>query len=588
MAKAFGRQLGDIMPPELWGVVFSWLGPCSLVRLRAVALTAKELADFVLTSHMLTVRPDLRLRPGPVLARWFHGKLAIPKSLLPVHIQETFGTLKQVGSWEVHKQASVRQVFDIGSGCPELTSISFSHSELNEVDLEAAVTSIALGCTGLTRIDLSGCSELTEAGLAALASNCPALNTINLFDCAIDEVAIQSLPVKWPALTEVDISYSNAEATTTATILPFAQCSSLTKLGLGGCYEVTDAAIAALIAGCPKLKTINLTSGLALTDSVFSTIPGTLPWQSVNLSLIPSSDLTGQAFISLAKRCPSLTSLTISESNITDEIVASVAAACPLLTFLDVSANLELTDKAVTSLAPCSSLASVNFHGCANLTDMAATSLAKVHAVLRSVDLSYCPKIADVGVASLATNCPSLTSINLSYCPKLTDAAVASLAANCRSLTHVDLSHCVELTDAAVASLAAGCPSLASVTLSRCTKLTDETGTSLASCRSLTYVDVSGCAKFTDNATASLASCPSLARVALDDCVQLTDATLDSFTSRTPPLECEDLRGCHGMTQPGQSSYAECLARNGLSPKAWDRLMLTRALADAYLFGIQR
>jgi hypothetical protein len=102
----------------------------------------------------------------------------------------------------------------------------------------------------LTNVDLRSCSEITDAGLAAL--RCPLLNTLDLSWCT----GITWLgALECPLLTKLDLRSCSEIADAGLAAL---RCPLLTTLNLKDCYQITNAGLGAL--QCPMLTTLNLES----------------------------------------------------------------------------------------------------------------------------------------------------------------------------------------------------------------------------------------------------------------------------------------------------------------------------------------
>ena len=93
------------------------------------------------------------------------------------------------------------------------------------------------GCDGLTAVDLSGCTELTEIGYKAFLG-CSKLKSVDLSGCA--------------ELTDIGESVFNG-------------CTSLESIDLSPCVKLTRIGWGAF-SGCSKLKSVNLSGCAELTE----------------------------------------------------------------------------------------------------------------------------------------------------------------------------------------------------------------------------------------------------------------------------------------------------------------------------------
>ncbi|MFC1659410.1 hypothetical protein ACFL0U_02490 [Pseudomonadota bacterium] len=122
--------------------------------------------------------------------------------------------------------------------------------------------------------------------------------------------------------------------------------------------------------------------------------------------------------------------------------------------------HYDIDSEAITTLAKnCPSLTSVNLEGCYRITDGGIIALAKNCPGLTSVDLRCCNRITDDGIIALAKNCPGLTRVDLYGCDQITDAGIIALATNCPDLTSVNFGGCYRITDDGIIALATNCPS---------------------------------------------------------------------------------------------------------------------------------
>jgi hypothetical protein len=84
----------------------------------------------------------------------------------------------------------------------------------------------------LTRLDLTGCKEVSDVGLWAIARHCMQLETLILAECnLVTNIGLRSLSLRLMYLTELDMSY---------------------------CLTLDDMALTVIASGCWKLQRINL------------------------------------------------------------------------------------------------------------------------------------------------------------------------------------------------------------------------------------------------------------------------------------------------------------------------------------------
>jgi F-box/leucine-rich repeat protein 2/20 len=170
------------------------------------------------------------------------------------------------------------------------------------------------------------------------------------------------------------------------------------------------------------------------------------------------SNITDAALASLAKYCPRIQSLDLTNTQITDEGLARIGAGCRALKKLICWSCEAITDEGVSKVAAgCSSLENLNITGCPQVKYAALASLAQNCAHLHFLDLTD-TTITDEGLVYLE-GCKALKHIVLRYLT-LSDAAVGKLAKCCTNLDDVNLEGCNNITIAAAESLAQNCAKL--------------------------------------------------------------------------------------------------------------------------------
>lgn len=184
-------------------------------------------------------------------------------------------------------------------------------------------------------VNVTGCSNLTEASIKGIAIRCPSLMVLKVGRCA--------------QLTDVSI------------MAIAAGCPSLQELTTCGCENLTDESIKAIAVGCPSLVTLNVRTCENLTDASIKAI---------------------------AAGCHSLTSLDAWGCvDLTDDSIKAIAAGCPSLTSLDVERCRKLTDASIKAISVgCQSLTWLNVSGCEYLTEDFIFTVAASCSFLKTLD----------------------------------------------------------------------------------------------------------------------------------------------------------------------------------------------------------
>ena len=113
-----------------------------------------------------------------------------------------------------------------------------------------------------------------------------------------------------------------------------AKCTQLSSLNLWCCKKISDAAVVAVASECKQLKSLNLGFCSNITDEAVKAVASECK-QLTTLNLTNCSNITDVAVKAVASECKQLTTLDLSWcSNVTDEAVMAVALGCKQLTSL--------------------------------------------------------------------------------------------------------------------------------------------------------------------------------------------------------------------------------------------------------------
>ena len=145
---------------------------------------------------------------------------------------------------------------------------------------DAAVAQIAAQYVNLRVVDLSGCVQVTDVSIVAMAESCPWLKSVDLSGkfgwgnhSKITDVAIVALAKKCARLKSANLAYCSL--LTDASIVPLAgSCPLLKIVNLRGCKLLTDVSIVAFSGSCPLLKCVNLHGCKLITDVSIGALAG--------------------------------------------------------------------------------------------------------------------------------------------------------------------------------------------------------------------------------------------------------------------------------------------------------------------------
>ena len=115
----------------------------------------------------------------------------------------------------------------------------------------------------LASLDLSGCEQITDAAVLALAQG--HLSSLNLWKCnKITDAAV--IAVAQEHLSSLNLA--GCTQITDAAVIAVAQ-EHLSSLNLKWCDKITDAAVIAVARGCPQLSELDLTRCKQITEDTY-------------------------------------------------------------------------------------------------------------------------------------------------------------------------------------------------------------------------------------------------------------------------------------------------------------------------------
>jgi len=229
--------------------------------------------------------------------------------------------------------------------CPNIQSINLSNCwALTEAGF---LTGLASAPQKLRHVEITGCPGMTDAALAALATGCHALESLDVSFCKNLGNDTWSQLMHWAGTLKslamrrcFKVSGESIQSSLGTTVL-----SCLESLDLSDCSLLSDAAITAVVAKCPVLH-------------------------SLSLSFCQDLDTEFISSLALANPQRSLRGLVLEYCHtfITDEAVACIVEGWP-------------------------DLERILLKGCSLLTNDAVKALARLEH-LKQVDLSSCPRIS--------------------------------------------------------------------------------------------------------------------------------------------------------------------------------------------------
>ena len=275
---------------------------------------------------------------------------------------------------------------------------------------------------------------------------------------------------------------------------------------------LTDAALDAVVVACPNVDSFHLAFSDQITDA---------------------------GFVSLAKHCKGLLSLTVGCSKLSDVGLRHIADECPELRSFNVNNCEYVTDAAIRKVAECCALENITIGNCRKLSDDAIVSIAEASARIRSLHLSYWYTLSDRAIRSVAALCPNLSSLRLFECTELTDASLTAVAGSCPLLTKLDVSRSYKFTDVSIISVAEQCSLLSSLDVVIGANLTDEALQAVARhCPELRKLSTYDCDSITDAGIILVAqNCPQLTYLGVEDCEGISHEAIDQIHKLLPKCE---------------------------------------------------
>ncbi|PKI51614.1 hypothetical protein CRG98_027980 [Punica granatum] len=222
-----------------------------------------------------------------------------------------------------------------------------------------------------------------------------------------------------------------------ALILIALRCTSLSRLKLRGCRELTDLGIAAFSQHAKNLRKFSCGDWDSILQTIGSSTPSLI---EVHFERIQLSD-AGLAGISHCKGIEILHIVKIPEcSNLG---LCSIAENCTQLRkfYIDGWRINRIGDEGLVAIAK----------QCPNLQELVLIGVNATHSSL----------------SLIASNCPKLERLALCGSDAIRDAEIACIATKCEALRKLCIKGC-PITDVGIESLALGCPNLVKIKVRKC------------------------------------------------------------------------------------------------------------------------
>ncbi|XP_010493788.1 PREDICTED: EIN3-binding F-box protein 2 [Camelina sativa] len=472
------------------------------------------------------------------LSRSLDGKKATDLRLAAVSV----GTSSRGGLGKLHIRGSgfESNVTDAGlgaiaHGCPSLRVLSLWN--LPAVS-DVGVSEIARSCPMIEKLDLSRCPGITDSGLVAIAENC-----VNLSDLTIDSCS----------------GVGNEGLRAIAR-----RCINLRSISIRSCPRIGDQGVAFLLAQAGsyltkvKLQMLNVTGmslavlghyGAAVTDLVLQGLQG------VNEK--------GFWVMGNAKGLKKLKYLSVvSCRGMTDVGLEAVGNGCPDLKHVSLNKCLLVSGKGLVALAKSAlSLESLKLEECHRINQFGLLGfLMNSGLKLKAFSLANCLGIGDFNSESPlpSTSCSSLRSLSIRCCPGFGDASLAFLGNFCHQLQDVELCGLDGVTDAGVRELLqSNNVGLVKVNLSGCINVSDSTVSAVSVCHghTLESLNLDGCKNITDASLVAVAkNCYSVNDLDISNTL-VSDHGIKALASSPNHLNLQVLSvgGCSAITDKSKA-----------------------------------
>ncbi|KAL4421148.1 hypothetical protein ABPG77_000783 [Micractinium sp. CCAP 211/92] len=360
----------------------------------------------------------------------------------------------------------------------------------------------------LRRLDCTG-GSLTEGAVAALATLPLSLTSLSLRECcSLSDARLAALLAGLPGLKEADLSLCAQLGD--GALAQLGRCTQLAKIDLTGCERFSELGLRQL-ASAP-IRTLLVSACCQLTDGCLEAIAAGMPRLACLGLFEAGEEVTDAGLAHLASLRGSLTALDMGYS-----------------TWSHTPAGLQQL------LARLTGLRLLNIGGCEGTTDAVVATVAQHCRQLTQLDVSESQRVTAAGVGQLG-KLPALLELNLGWNIRLRDCWLEGLPP---CLTRLDLSFCGELTDGALRHLGARLPGLASVTLRKCGRITEAGLSHLSACTALSHLDLSHCQHITG--LAPLRTLRALASLVLVDASRALHPPCMALLAELPALRAVEI-----------------------------------------------
>ncbi|XP_037094072.1 F-box/LRR-repeat protein 16-like [Pollicipes pollicipes] len=240
---------------------------------------------------------------------------------------------------------------------------------------------------GLHQLELSGCNDVTDAGLWACLS--PRIVSLSVSDCInVADETVAAVAQLLPSLYELNLqAYHVSDAA--LTYFSSKQSAGLSILRLHSCWELTNHAVLNIVHSLPNLSVLSLSGCSKITDEGVEVI-------AENLKGLRSLDLSW---------C----------TRVTDAALEYIACDLTQLEELVLDRCIHVTDIGIGYLSTMTSLTSLTLRWCTQVRDFGLQHLCSMRNLL-VLSLAGCTQLTSSGLSNLV-QLRHLVELELTNCP---------------------------------------------------------------------------------------------------------------------------------------------------------------------------
>lgn len=288
-------------------------------------------------------------------------------------------------------------------------------------------------------LTLQMCGKITDTELKHLSDRCTQVQELDLdgpFLCSDDGLkSLFELPLK-------SLRIAHAEKMTGASLEELVlKCSNLQHLSLEYCGRLKDGA--QVVSGLGNLKSLSLNHIGGMTNESLMKIIESVGGNLKLLSLNGCNHMSDEVLVMIAKECPNLADLSLSDAPALTGQGFSVFFTASKAHFksFSIHRNVTLPDSVIISLVNQhgSALEVLNLNGLDELTGHALTTLAVSCPRLLELDVSWIRTVDDEFIDKLISHSRGLKCVKVYGCNRLTEVTMKK--ALCNSAGHAILVH---------------------------------------------------------------------------------------------------------------------------------------------------